>query len=274
MSITGEYKIKKQKNGNVHEYVYYHCSKRSKTIKCPEPCIRQGELDKQLSSLLQKFSLRPDWAAQMNKMLEKDKKESAQFCIAFVQEGETKIQTIKVKLQRLLDGYLDQVIEQEVYRIEKAKLLSEKKSLEEQITNLEQKRTGWLEPMAEWIKEARNLPKIAQEGNLFQKKVAYRILFGSNLILQNREARVSAPSGEDSSPQNQWAALRAAHEMASKKPSCFVVVGDPRFEPRTTRTYAGHAWDLVHACAAPVRAALLSFLWAIQDSNLGPRHYQ
>jgi hypothetical protein len=36
-----------------------------------------------------------------------------------------------IKLQWLLDGYLEQVIKQETYRIEKAKLLSEKKSLEE-----------------------------------------------------------------------------------------------------------------------------------------------
>ena len=231
MSITGEYKVKKQKNGNVHEYVYYHCSKRSKTIKCPEPCIHQEELDKQLSSLLQKFSLKADWADVMLKMLEKDKRESAQFCAAFVQEATRKIQSIKIKLQRLLDGYLEQVIEQETYRLEKAKLLSEKKSLEEQILNLEQKRTGWLEPMENWIKEARNLPKIAQESNLFQKKVAYRTLFGSNLILHNREAAVRPPSGEDSSGQNQWAALRAAHELASKKPSSFVVVGRAGFAP-------------------------------------------
>src|SRR3989339_1736738 len=29
MMITGEYKVKKQKNGNVHEYIYYHCSKKN-----------------------------------------------------------------------------------------------------------------------------------------------------------------------------------------------------------------------------------------------------
>ena len=40
MSITGEYKVKKQKNGNVHNYTYYHCTKKNKNIKCPEPCIR------------------------------------------------------------------------------------------------------------------------------------------------------------------------------------------------------------------------------------------
>ena len=56
-------------------------------MKCPEPCIRQEELDKQLSSLLQKFSLRPDWAVELRTMLEKDKKEATQFSTAFVQES-------------------------------------------------------------------------------------------------------------------------------------------------------------------------------------------
>src|SRR3989344_3560633 len=142
MMITGEYKVKKQQNGNVHEYVYYHCTKKNKSVKCEEPCIRQEELDRQLSSLLQKFSLRPDWAEAMREMLEKEKSESAQSSIAFVQEAGERIRALQTKLQRLLDGYLEQDIEREIYRTEKAKLLSEKKSLEEQMTRIEQKRTG------------------------------------------------------------------------------------------------------------------------------------
>jgi len=49
-------------------------------------------------------------------------------------------------------------------------------------------------------------------------------VFGSNLVLANREARLRAPSGEDSSGQNQWAALCAAHDLALKKPKSFVLV--------------------------------------------------
>src|SRR3990167_553254 len=60
MGITGEYKVKRQKNGNEHYYTYYHCTRKNKTIKCKESCIRQESLDKQISSLLQKFSLRED----------------------------------------------------------------------------------------------------------------------------------------------------------------------------------------------------------------------
>lgn len=36
MMITAENKTKRQKNGNVHEYTYYRCTKKSKTMKCPE----------------------------------------------------------------------------------------------------------------------------------------------------------------------------------------------------------------------------------------------
>ena len=59
MSITGEYRVKKQKNGNVHDYIYYHCTKKNKSIKCPELCIRQEELDKQISSQKQNDWLEP-----------------------------------------------------------------------------------------------------------------------------------------------------------------------------------------------------------------------
>ena len=224
MMVTGEYKVKKQKNGNVHHYTYYRCTKKRKDFKCPEPCIRQEKLNKQLSSLLQKFSLKPNWAAELRKMLEKDKTEAAQSSTAFVREAREKIRAIQTKLQRLLDGYLDQVIEQEIYRTEKAKLLSEKKSLEEQSFNLEQKRTGWLEPMSEWIKEAESLPKIAQESNLFAKKVACRTLFGSNLVLAGGNARAEGAESGANAPQNQWAALCAAHDLALKKSKSFILV--------------------------------------------------
>src|SRR3990167_2715866 len=168
MSITGEYRVKKQKNGNVHDYIYYHCTNKNKSVKCLEPCIRQEELDKQLSSLIQKFSLRADWAEKLLEMAEKDKAVSAQSVSAFVLESQNKIRAIQTKLQRLLDGYLEQDIERETYREQKAILLSEKKSLDEKMARIEQKQNDWLEPFQNWIKVATTLVKIARDSNLLQ----------------------------------------------------------------------------------------------------------
>ena len=72
------------------------------------------------------------------------------------------------------------------------------------MARIEQKRTVWLEPMTEWIKEAENLPKIARESNLFAKKVTAKEIFGSNLYLADREARLRAPRNPEFTPQNQW----------------------------------------------------------------------
>ncbi len=223
MMITGEYRVKKQKNGNIHDYIYYHCTKKRKNFKCPEPCIRQESLDAQISSLLQKVSLRPDWAEKLLEMLKIDKIKSAQSVSAFIQESGMRIKVITEKLQRLLDGYLEQDIDRDIYRIEKSKLLSEKKSLEEQNIKFEQKQNDWLEPMANWINYAQNIEKIARDSNLLEKKVAAKEIFGSNLRLASR-----ALAGE---PQNQWAALCAAHDLALKKPSSFVLVLPAGIEP-------------------------------------------
>ena len=216
MSITGEYRVKTQKNGNTHDYIYYHCTKKNKSIKCPEPCIRQEELDKQISSLLQKFSLRADWAEKLLAMAETDKEKSAQSVSAFVSESQNTIRAINEKLQRLLDGYLEQDIEREIYREEKQKLLLEKKSLEEKMARIEQKQNDWLEPMKEWIKVASNLVKIARDSNLLEKKVAAKEIFGSNLRLASRAVR-----GEPVFPFS--AALRAA-ESIGKIPESLILV--------------------------------------------------
>jgi hypothetical protein len=155
MMVTGEYRVKTQVNGKQHFYTYYHCTKKRKDFKCPEPCIRQEALDEQISIMLQKVSLSPDWAEYLNARLEKDRADSAQSVSAFASETKTRVATIQTKLQRLLDGYLEQDIEREVYLKEKAKLLSEKKSLEEQLTRALQKQKHWI---ATFLRK-RSLPK-------------------------------------------------------------------------------------------------------------------
>lgn len=61
MMITAEHRIKHQLNGNIHEYVYYRCTRKSKTIKCLEKPIRQEQLDSQLTELLKDFVMPKDW---------------------------------------------------------------------------------------------------------------------------------------------------------------------------------------------------------------------
>ena len=121
------------------DHVYYRCTKKSKTKICFQPYTREEDLDQQLSSIIQKVSLRQDWAKQMLVMLEKDKEDNAQSYFAFVQQNREKIKSLKQKLQFLIDSYLDQVIEREIYLEKKSEIMSEIKTLEEQTIRFEQK---------------------------------------------------------------------------------------------------------------------------------------
>ena len=234
MMITGEYKVKKQKNGNTHEYVYYHCTKKNKSVKCEEPCIRQEILDSQLSSLIKKVSLPKDWAVELNRFALQDHGKSAQSLTACVKEKQEKISSISIRLERLLNGYLDQDIDKEDYRSQKSKLLSEKKSLEEEIYNLSHKQNGWLEPFQNWLKDAQDLEKIASDDDLFAKKVKAKEIFGSNLLLGEKTVRPAeggTPNSFGKMGGNQWDALRASHLLALKKPLSSVLVPSAGFEP-------------------------------------------
>ena len=202
-------------------HTYYRCTKKSKTIKCSQPYIREEKLDKQLSALIQKVSLPQVWAKELLQMVAKDEKESAQSCAAFVQEAQKKTKTINVQLQRLMDIYLDQDIEREEYRDRKAKLMSEKKTLEEKVVILEQKQNDWLEPFRDWINKAQNALKIARDKALFPKKGLAKEIFGSNLQLSEKKAFVKVSENSknpENSPQNQWAALRVALQNQNKIP--------------------------------------------------------
>lgn len=54
--ICAEEKFKHQKNGNVHRYVYYHCT-RGKNRNCTEESIREEELAIQLNHILEKIDI-------------------------------------------------------------------------------------------------------------------------------------------------------------------------------------------------------------------------
>lgn len=119
------------------------------------------------------------------------------------------------KLQRLLDGYLDQDIDRETYLAKKAELMSEKKSLQEQSSKLTLAGSAWVEPMRQWIIKANSICQTAQSADLDDKKTLAKEIFSSNLILKSQKAQPTAARISFSPPENIWSALRATKEKAA-----------------------------------------------------------
>ncbi len=234
LMVTAEHKVKHQKNGNTHEYVYYRCTKKRKDVKCLEPAVTQPQLTEQISSLLAEYAMPEAWASQLEVMLDKDEQEASQASGVFVANAQAKITAITGKLQRLLDGYLDQDIEQTIYRTKQAELMSEKKSLEEQVSKLTLTSNVWVEPMRNWIKQAVSIREIAKSDNLLALKTQSKEIFGLNLLLKNRKARLRAPEAQLSPLTSHWVALCASlqnFEKSGKNPKSFLVVRERGLEP-------------------------------------------
>ena len=231
LSVTAEHKIKHQKNGNIHEYVYYRCTKKRKDMKCVEPAVTETELNHQVSTLLSEYAMPQSWAIKLEALLVEEAKKASDASSVFVAKAEGKLVGIQGKLQRLLDGYLDQDIEQSVYRTKQNELMSQKKTLEEQVSRLTLASHAWVEPMRQWIQEASGLWKIAKSNDLMVKKNKSKDIFGLNLTLKNKQLQLCHPKLQTSPLKKQWTALHAARQRAASQPKSLSLVPERGLEP-------------------------------------------
>jgi len=137
----------------------------------------------------------------MQKELDKEQKGSAQSVLDVVSLKRKQIDNLNIKLQLLLDTYLDQIIDKESYKLKKLELFSQKKTLEEQIVNLQNHQGSWIEPMKNWLIEASGVDQIVSTNDKEQLKVLAAKIFGSNLYLKDKTVRGIG--------QNAWSALGA-----------------------------------------------------------------
>ena len=220
-SITAEEKMKVQKNGNTHRYVYYHCTK--KRGKCDGEFVREEVLDAELSDLLSRFHLPPEWAKEMERMTTEDAQEAEQCATASISALRTEIIAINGKIARLTDLFVEQDIERGEYLTRKRVLQDERRQLEEQVLKFERNAAHWIEPLREWIKDASTLDEIAKAEDLSLKKSSLQKIFGSNLTLHAREAR--------GVPKTHWLSLVGGKESQCEKDLVPIVVTPPGIEP-------------------------------------------
>ena len=210
--ITYEVINKHQKNGNVHHYTYYRCTK--KRGFCSQPYLREDELSRKLSRLIASFGMSEAWAEEMLALADKDAREAKRVASEAICRLRDKISELTASIEHLTDRYLGQDIERESYLERKGALMSERKTVEEQVVRLERNVSRWLQPLKDWIKDALMLEKIAETGTLESKKSVLLKIYGSNPVLKNSQI-VSVPIP----PYNTLLAARKIFFENEKRPS-------------------------------------------------------
>ena len=226
MSITAEVKEKHQKNGNVHYYTYYRCTRKNKAVKCKEAPVRSELLNSQLSSLLGEYAMPQEWISPLSAILDIEAASASKTAAEAVQELREKADAISRTYARLTDLYVAEDIEREEYLSRRRALMSERRTIEEQIVRLERAPAAWVEPVRNWIQDASRLSEMAKSEDIPSKKSPLQKVFGLNLKLKDREARGIAA--------NHWAELRSAREKIGQTDLSSILEPLSGIEPETS----------------------------------------
>ncbi len=195
------------------EYVYYRCTKKLKS--CSQKFILQEDLDRQLREIILSVSLSEIQANKLLEMAERDGEKEKEFASGELQKLSLSLTELEKKLDKLLESYLEEIIDTESYQRKKEELLQTKKILQEKIEEIKIKGSSWLEPMKEFIKEAADAAKIARAKNNCKDLAIFAKKVGSNYFLKDKRLEFF--------PSNPSAALAAGGGAASaSNPNLFL----------------------------------------------------
>ena len=213
--VTGAHKVKRQKNGNVHEYTYYRCTHKSKKVVCREKEVREYVLAGELVPILQSFALPKDWRDYMASRLEQNRQTLEDESKATVDGLRDELDAISAKLKRLFDVYLEGDIEREDYKDRQADLMSDKKSLEGKIEHVLTNAGYWIEPMERWIETAVSICSIDTKTDHNEIARAFRKIEGLNLKMKNKKVVAERDAKSHSPQKNSWFLLHKTNEKAA-----------------------------------------------------------
>jgi site-specific DNA recombinase len=187
-SITAELKFKRQQNGNVHRYVYYHCTKRINP-KCSQGSIEETELKKQIITEIDSIEIPPEFHSFAMKWFQAENKKESGSRNSIVEAQQKAYKACLKKIDGLTDMRAGGEIGPEEYAKKKAELLDEKERLSTGFNETNQR-------VDQWLKTADEMFTFIEEAKWkFQNKdleVRRRILaaLGSNLIIKDKKLSI------------------------------------------------------------------------------------
>ena len=129
--------------------------------------------------------------------LEKDRGNETKLASENATRLELEQRGVEGKLNKLLDGYLEEVIDPEVYKQKKNELFEQKLKLQEKIALTKEKGSNWIELFGNFIKRSINCGKIAHVKNNSDELAFVGKNVGSNFFLSNLRLTAEYKKGFD-----------------------------------------------------------------------------
>ncbi|GIW63077.1 MAG: hypothetical protein KatS3mg090_0903 [Patescibacteria group bacterium] len=222
--------------GNGGLYRYYRCTK--KFGKCSQHYLREDLLVQQLKNLLQKVALCEDWAKKMLAKVDEWEREQAQSSQSFAQNLERKIKETEEKLDKLVNAFLDGIIEREIYIKKKDELIKQKTELLQKKSDFGRRGNNWIEPLRNWIKTAHHAEKLALSKDFYEIKI-FAEKVGTNRLLLNKKIIFDfvrpfdlIPKYKEICERSRASARRSEQSNSSQNDKCRIWSGRRDSNPR------------------------------------------
>ncbi len=192
--ITCEEKWKRQKNGNIHHYIYYHCTKK-KNPDCAEKSIELKKLTKQINELIERLTISEKFKNWAIKYLHAVRKQEAKANEKTVASKHKRYESIVKQLDNLLLKYTspensdNQLITEEELTGLKTRLIKEKNNLETELNATGEEIEEWVELTERTFNFVRYAHIWFAKGDLDTKRAIFACL-GSHLLLKDKRLAI------------------------------------------------------------------------------------
>ena len=166
------------------KYIYYRCSK--KHGKCNQAYVNSKVLIKQLHDKLESIALPEDWAEIILAEIEGMERMEAREKQSFFKNLEQQIKELDEKLDKLINSFLDGLIEKNVYLNKKDELLKQKVELQERQKDFVKKGVLWVELAREWVELAQRAGKLALSNDFLEIKHFVKKIGSNHRVLDKK----------------------------------------------------------------------------------------
>jgi site-specific DNA recombinase len=168
------------------KHVYYRCQKSS----CPTTTVREEAVDAAVAPQVARLILDPEELEYVRGWVEDARANEQTKCEQELHNARLQIDSIRSRLGRLTDAFIDGAIEKSIFERRKAELLGDEQRTLEIIRNLEAGNGGAMERLERFLELVKNAPIAYQNANPDEKSDLVKNLF-SNLSLIEKNVDVA-----------------------------------------------------------------------------------
>jgi len=195
--ITTELKTKHIKSENkVKTFIYHHCTRKKRDVKCKQPSISYEEMNKQILEKLDKITMPESFLTFALDILKKDNDVEVRDRNILIENQQRALRACQDKLDNLLDIYISPnnsdkgLISDEEFKERKESLLKEKVDIQHKLDALSNRADEWLELTEKTFKFAVYAKYNFNKGNYEEKTNILRSL-GSEFIFKDGQLDIT-----------------------------------------------------------------------------------